>query len=92
MAEKVQSKGINPYPLLFHHALVKLIFMHHLSANNMTWEVFQWLLYGGLAYTLGVIFYKNQKLLYSHAIWHLFVLAGSILHFFAVIVYLTPLR
>ena len=45
---------------------------------------------GGLAYTLGVIFYilgHKQLLKHSHGIWHLFVLAGSFLHFMAIIVY-----
>lgn len=42
------------------------------------------LVLGGLAYTGGVIFYMWRKLPYSHGIWHLFVLAGSILHFFAI--------
>jgi hemolysin III len=45
---------------------------------------------GGLAYTIGVIFYvlDHKKLLkHSHGIWHLFVLAGSIFHFFAIIIY-----
>lgn len=60
------------------------VFIYKPLYNNMTWEVFQWLLYGGLAYTLGVIFYKNQKLLYSHAIWHLFVLAGTFCHFIGI--------
>jgi hemolysin III len=36
---------------------------------------------GGLAYTLGVIFYAWKRLPYSHAVWHLFVLAGSACHF-----------
>ncbi len=40
---------------------------------------------GGAAYTLGVIFYVWKRLPYSHAIWHLFVVAGSILHFFSVL-------
>jgi len=42
------------------------------------------LVLGGLAYSIGVIFYNRRKLPYSHGIWHLFVLAGSILHFFAI--------
>ncbi|MEZ4779256.1 MAG: hemolysin III family protein [Flavobacteriaceae bacterium] len=37
---------------------------------------------GGLFYTLGTIFYANEKIPYNHAIWHGFVLAGSIFHFF----------
>lgn len=48
------------------------------------------LLAGGLFYSLGVIFYVWKTLLYHHAIWHLFVLAGSACHFFAVFVYVIP--
>ena len=40
---------------------------------------------GGIVYTLGVIFYAWEKLPYNHAIWHLFVLGGSICHFFAMV-------
>ncbi|GGH59336.1 MULTISPECIES: PAQR family membrane homeostasis protein TrhA [Paenibacillus] len=47
---------------------------------------------GGLMYTLGTLFYVWRAFPFHHAIWHLFVLAGSILHFFAVLIYLTPLR
>ncbi len=39
---------------------------------------------GGLCYTLGTLFYVWKKLPYNHAIWHLFVLGGSLCHFFAV--------
>jgi hemolysin III len=44
-----------------------------------------WLLAGGLAYTGGVVFYAWTRLRYSHAIWHLFVLAGSVCHYIAVV-------
>lgn len=47
---------------------------------------------GGLAYTVGTIFYAWEKLPFNHAIWHLFVLAGSTFHFCAVIFYVIPLR
>jgi hemolysin III len=40
---------------------------------------------GGLAYTLGVIFYVWDRLPYNHAIWHLFVITGSTMHFFSVL-------
>ncbi len=49
-----------------------------------------WLTAGGLAYTIGIIFYilDDKKLLkHSHGIWHLFVMAGSFLHFVTIIVY-----
>jgi hemolysin III len=48
------------------------------------------LLVGGLAYTLGLGFYAWRRLLYHHAIWHVFVLAGSISHFFAILLYVVP--
>ncbi len=40
---------------------------------------------GGLAYTLGVVVYAMRRLPYAHAIWHVFVLAGSVLHYLAVL-------
>ena len=49
-----------------------------------------WLMYGGAAYMIGVIFYAWQKLPYNHAIWHLFVLGGSTCHFFAVLLHVLP--
>jgi hemolysin III len=45
------------------------------------------LLAGGLCYTLGVVFYVWKRLRYHHAVWHVFVLAGSVCHFFAVLLY-----
>ena len=51
---------------------------------NMPLPVMAWAVAGGLAYTFGVIFYLWKNLQYHHAIWHLFVLTGSITHFFAV--------
>lgn len=43
------------------------------------------LIAGGLCYSLGVIFYKKHSIRYFHSIWHLFVIAGSILHYFSVL-------
>ncbi|MEO5829117.1 MAG: hemolysin III family protein, partial [Rhodanobacter sp.] len=48
------------------------------------------LIAGGLAYTLGVPFYLWRRLPYHHALWHAFVLAGSVLHFLAVLLYVIP--
>ncbi|MEK7827033.1 MAG: hemolysin III family protein, partial [Thermodesulfobacteriota bacterium] len=48
------------------------------------------LIAGGLAYTLGLAFYGWRRLPYHHAVWHLFVLAGSTFHFFAVLLYVIP--
>jgi hemolysin III len=49
-----------------------------------------WVAAGGLAYTLGVVFFAWERLPYNHTIWHLFVLIGSICHYFAVILYVVP--
>jgi hemolysin III len=46
-----------------------------------------WLISGGLFYSVGVVFYHAGRWPYSHFLWHLFVLAGSICHFFAVLWY-----
>jgi len=50
-----------------------------------------WLLFGGgVSYTFGVLFYVWRSLRYHHAVWHLFVLGGSVLQYFAVLWYVLP--
>jgi hemolysin III len=44
-----------------------------------------WIVAGGLAYTGGTVFYHSRRIPYAHAIWHLFVIAGSVCHYFAVL-------
>ena len=51
-----------------------------------------WLGAGGLAYTLGIVFFALDRLRYFHAAWHIFVLAGSIAHYFAILFYVVPPR
>ena len=46
-----------------------------------------WLLAGGIAYTVGVMFYAAKRIRYSHFVWHLFVIAGTACHFIAVLRY-----
>jgi hemolysin III len=48
------------------------------------------LLLGGAAYTLGVVFYAWRRLPYHHAVWHVFVMAGSACHFSCVLGYVIP--
>jgi len=45
---------------------------------------------GGAIYTVGIIFYVWRRVPYNHAIWHLFVMGGSICHYVAILLYLTP--
>jgi len=49
-----------------------------------------WLLAGGLFYTVGVLFFALKRIPYNHAIWHVFVMAGSVCHYFAVMFYVLP--
>ncbi len=58
--------------------------LHSLPPGGVTLLVL-----GGLAYTIGVVFYVRRRP-YFHAIWHGFVLAGSIFHFFAILLYVIP--
>ena len=46
------------------------------------------LIFGGVSYTLGIIFYAFDKIKYFHSIWHLFVLTGSVLHYFMMLLYI----
>ncbi len=45
---------------------------------------------GGLAYTAGVAFYLNKRIFHAHAIWHLFVGLGALLHAAAMVFYVLP--
>jgi hemolysin III len=58
----------------------------------ISWNGMMWLVAGGLAYTLGVVFYALDRRRYFHATWHLFVLAGSACHYFAILFYVVPQR
>jgi hemolysin III len=51
----------------------------------------QLLIAGGLAYTVGAIFYVWRGFPFHHAVWHVFVLAGTVAHFFAVLFYVLPI-
>lgn len=56
------------------------------------WHGTAWLGAGGLAYTLGIVFFALDRLRYFHAAWHVFVLAGSVAHYFAILFYVVPHR
>ncbi|GIC77967.1 hemolysin III family protein [Moritella sp. F3] len=51
-----------------------------------------WLFAGGLAYSIGAIFYANKRIPYNHAIWHIFVLLGSACHFVTIYLYVLPVN
>lgn len=56
---------------------------------NLPTDVLTLIVIGGVLYSLGVIFFLWEKLVYHHLIWHLFVLAASICHFVAVVLAVT---
>lgn len=56
--------------------------------QHLPFAAILWIFAGGACYTLGVIFFSfDHKIKFFHALWHLFVLAGSICHFFAILFY-----
>jgi len=60
--------------------------------HSLGWHGLAWMGAGGLAYTAGIIFFAMDWRRYFHALWHLFVLAGSIAHYFAILYYVIPAR
>jgi hemolysin III len=61
-----------------------LIAVKPLWLRMPTWGLF-WLFAGGIAYTVGVVFYAAKRVRYCHFVWHLFVMAGTACHFIAVL-------
>jgi hemolysin III len=55
--------------------------------NSMETAGLVWLLAGGLAYTLGALFYQIKSLKYNHAIFHIFVLIGAACHYIVIYSY-----
>jgi len=68
------------------------VFATRLLANAIGWHGVLWLAAGGVAYTLGVVFFALDRLRYFHATWHVFVLVGSFAHYCAVLLYVVPAR
>jgi hemolysin III len=60
--------------------------------HAIAWHGVLWLVAGGVAYTLGIVFFALDRRPYFHAAWHLFVLAGSVAHYFAILFYVVPPR
>ena len=83
------TRGASQHPKLSMTLYLGTGWLALLAARPMTLAIpfpaLFWLVSGGIAYTTGVLFFVNQRLRYSHFIWHLFVLAGSSCHFLAVL-------
>lgn len=66
------------------------LFIMNPLMNHLPQQGLAWLLVGGVFYTIGTIFYAWKKLVFHHAIWHLFVIAGSLCHFYCILTYVIP--
>jgi hemolysin III len=79
------------YPRISSFMYVAMGWMVLIAIKPLTENLAGWglglLILGGVAYTGGVFFYLAKKIPYAHFIWHLFVLAGTTFHFFAVLFY-----
>jgi hemolysin III len=69
-----------------------IVFAARSLLHAIGWHGMLWLGAGGLAYTLGIVFFALDRLHYFHAAWHVFVLAGSVAHYFAILFYVVPPR
>jgi len=58
--------------------------------HNLPFEGLMWLFAGGIFYTIGAVLYSIKRIKYCHAIFHIFVLAGSFCHFMAIFFYVLP--
>lgn len=66
-----------------------MIAMPHLAMNLST-AGFMFLIIGGLAYSFGTIFYVRQSMPFNHAVWHVFVLGGTVCHYGAILTTVLP--
>lgn len=84
-------KRYRKFAVVFYVAMgwVAIVAFKPLSASLETGGLVL-LIAGGLVYTLGVPFYLWRRLPFHHTVWHLFVLAGSVLHYLAVLLYVIP--
>lgn len=69
-----------------------IVFAWKPLVNNLPTEGMTYLIIGGALYTLGAIFYVWRGFKYHHAVWHLFVMAASVAHFFCVLIYVLPIK
>jgi hemolysin III len=62
-----------------------IVFASKALISNLNTTGLVFLILGGLFYTLGIPFYMWKSKKYTHAVWHAFVLCGTIMHFFAIL-------
>lgn len=82
------EKGVNIFVIISYVAMgwLLLLFIKPLS-HNLTMASMILIFAGGLFYTLGILFFKMEKLNYSHLIWHIMVIGGSVCHWVAIFLF-----
>jgi hemolysin III len=87
------EKGVNIFFVVSYILMGwMLLFFLFPMFRNMSAMGMDFIFIGGGCYTLGTIFFKLKQLKYSHLIWHLFVIAGSVCHFIAIYRFVLPLN
>ena len=82
------ASGVNAFGIISYFVMGWLILIAvPQTIEALTLNGFIWVLAGGFFYTVGIVFFKLDKMKFNHLIWHLFVIAGSISHFIAVFFY-----
>jgi hemolysin III len=83
LRERAQVLSIVIYLLM---GWIGLVAIPHI-VKNISFSAITLLVAGGILYSLGIIFYRWEKLSFHHAIFHIFVLGGSLSHYFAILFY-----
>ena len=84
LGKRTRTLSLVIYILMGWVALVAVVPM----VRVLGWSGFAWVAAGGLVYTVGIIFYLyDHRFIHWHGIWHLFVMAGSALHYYAIVKY-----
>lgn len=85
------ESGVN-YFFISLYALMGWMFLIGIGpiARSISPMGLAWIFIGGACYTLGILFYKKIRFPYHHLVWHFFVIAGSISHFFAIFFHVIP--
>jgi len=89
LLDSLPQKGLRVLPMTIYLIMgwVCVVALNPLL-EELSESGFRWLLMGGIFYTAGIIFYAlDKKIRHFHGVWHLFVLAGSICHYFTVLFY-----
>lgn len=87
------EKGVNIFFIISYIVMgwMLLLFILPIFRNIPTLGIIL-ILIGGLCYTLGTIFFKIKNLKYAHLIWHIFVIAGTVFHWVAILWFVLPIK